>query len=70
MKSVMSPLNHINFIATGGVSQDNLFDILNGGFIAAGIGGYLADIKLIASGNISELLQRARKTILGTEPFQ
>jgi 2-dehydro-3-deoxyphosphogluconate aldolase / (4S)-4-hydroxy-2-oxoglutarate aldolase len=63
MKSVMSPLNHIKFIATGGVSLDNLADMLNTGFVAAGIGGYLADKKLIANGDFGELTNRASKFV-------
>ena len=63
MKSVMSPLNHINFIATGGVSLDNLLEILNSGFIGAGIGGYIADKKLIANGDFAELTNRASKFV-------
>ena len=59
----MSPLNHINFIATGGVSLDNLSEILNMGFVGAGIGEYLADKKLIANGNIAELINRASKFV-------
>ena len=63
MKSVMSPLNHIKFIATGGVSLDNLSDILNIGFVGAGIGGDLADKKLIANGDFAELTHRASKFV-------
>ena len=63
MKSIMSPLNHINFIATGGVNLDNLSDILNFGFVGAGIGGYLADKKLVANGDFAEITSRASKFV-------
>jgi len=63
MKSIMSPLNHIKFIATGGVSLENFSDILNVGFVGAGIGGYLSDKKLIADRNFTELTDRASKFV-------
>ncbi len=63
MTSIMSPLNHIKFIATGGVGLDNLNDYFKIGFVAAGIGGFLADKKLILRGDYAELTNRARKFV-------
>jgi len=63
MRNVMAPLNHIKFIATGGVGLDNLSDILQMGFVAAGIGGYLADRTLIANSAFEELTNRAREFV-------
>ena len=63
MKSIMSPINHIKFIATGGVCLENFQDILNIGFVGAGIGGFLTDKKLIANRNFAELTDRASKFV-------
>lgn len=63
MRNVMAPLNHIKFIATGGVGLENLSDILQMGFVAAGIGGYLADKTLLANGAFEELTNRAREFV-------
>ena len=60
MKDVMSPLDHIKFIATGGINLENFSDYLDIGFVAAGIGGHLTDKKLIEKGDFSEFTNRAR----------
>jgi 2-keto-3-deoxy-6-phosphogluconate aldolase len=38
-------------------------DILNFGFVGAGIGGYLADKKLVANGDFAEITNRAGKFV-------
>lgn len=69
MKAITAPLNHIKFIATGGVGLDNLLEVFNVGFVGAGIGGSLADKKLIANGDFAELTNRARKYVEITHNF-
>ena len=60
MKSIMSPLSHLKFMAVGGVSTENLKDMLRIGFVGAGIGSFLSDKKLITSGDYDAFTSRAR----------
>lgn len=46
-KSIMSPLNHIPFIATGAVGLENLQTYLKAGFSGAGIGSALTNRDMI-----------------------
>ncbi len=60
IKSVMAPINHIRFVATGGVNEQNFKEYLNLGFVGAGIGGRLTERKLIEAGNFEEFTLRAK----------
>ena len=59
MKDIMAPLSHINFMATGGITEDNLTEILSSGICSVGIGSSLSDKKLIAQGKFDVLANRA-----------
>lgn len=63
IKDILAPISHVKLIATGGVSEDDLGQYLALGFAGAGVGGRLADKKLIAEGNFPELTERARKFV-------
>lgn len=58
-KDVMAPINHLNLIATAGVKEDNFGEILDTGFVGAGISGRLTDKKLIETGDWPEFTKRA-----------
>ena len=63
IKDILAPISHVKLIATGGVSEDDLGQYLELGFAGAGVGGQLADTKLIADGNFLELTERAKKFV-------
>jgi 2-dehydro-3-deoxyphosphogluconate aldolase/(4S)-4-hydroxy-2-oxoglutarate aldolase len=60
IKSVMAPINHIMFVATGGVNEQNVKEYLDMGFVGAGIGGRLTERKLIEAGDFAEFTRRAK----------
>lgn len=60
MKSIIGPINHLKFIATGGVTEANLPELLDFGFTGAGIGNWLSDRKLIEAGDFAEFTRRAK----------
>ncbi len=63
MSGIMSPLNHIKFLAVGGVNEANLQNFLSIGYKGAGIGSYLSDKKLIEAGKFDILEDRARNLV-------
>lgn len=62
-KSVRSPLGHIPLMAVGSVTVDNLADFLKVGAMGAGIGGNLANVKLIKEGNFAAITETAQKFV-------
>ena len=62
-RSIMSPLNHIPFIATGRIDETNLKDFLNAGFIGVGIGSSLTNKKMIDDGDFSGLKELADRYV-------
>ena len=61
LKSILSPISHIDLIATGGIGAENLASFLSAGCVGAGIGGSLCDRKLIASGQADAITRLARQ---------
>lgn len=59
LKALRAPLDHINFIPTGGVSPDTIAHFHAAGAVAFGIGSYLVNAKS-SENNLSELTERAR----------
>lgn len=59
-KDILSPINHVRLIATGGVDEHVLPDFLRLGFAGAGVGGRLTERKVIEEGNFPEFTRRAR----------
>lgn len=51
IKSLSAPLNHIPFLAVGGVSASNVGDFMKIGVCGVGVGGSLVDRKAIYSGD-------------------
>lgn len=60
IKDILAPISHVKLVATGGVTEENLPNYLEAGFVGAGISGRLTDKKLIAENNFAELENRAR----------
>jgi len=59
LKALRAPLNHIDFIPTGGVSPDTIADFHGAGAVAFGIGSYLVNAKT-SEANLSDLTERAQ----------
>ncbi len=62
-KSVLGPLKHIRLQATGGVNRENCASFLAAGAVGLGIGGNLADKKLIMEDRFDELTETARSYV-------
>ena len=52
IKDILAPISHVKLVATGGVTEENLPNYLEAGFVGAGISGRLTDKKLIAENNL------------------
>lgn len=63
VKAVTAPLNHIRFMAVGGVNEKNLSEFLTAGCVGAGIGGNLAKKAWIDAGEFEKLTEAAREMI-------
>jgi len=63
IESISAPLNHLKFLAVGGVSIKNIPDFLRAGVCGFGIGGALADKTLAAAGRFDEITDNARRYI-------
>ena len=59
IKAITAPLNHIRFLAVGGVNPDNITGFLDAGCCGAGIGGNLSNRKWIAAGEYERITQTA-----------
>ena len=63
IKALRDPLSHINFLAVGGINDNNIGEFLNAGCCGVGIGGSLVNRKLIESGNYTMITDYARKIV-------
>lgn len=59
VREVRGPLGHIDLMVTGGITAESASEYLAAGAAVVGVGGYLADKKLIAEGRWAEVEQRA-----------
>ncbi len=60
-KAVRAPLNHVPFVATGGVSLDNAAEYIKAGAVAVGMGSQLIGEYVKQAGGIEALGERARR---------
>ncbi|MCS7056560.1 MAG: bifunctional 4-hydroxy-2-oxoglutarate aldolase/2-dehydro-3-deoxy-phosphogluconate aldolase [Thermoflexales bacterium] len=69
-KAVRAPLNHVPFVATGGVSLDNAAEYIKAGAVAVGMGSQLIGEYVKQDGGLRTLGERARRLAqsLGLEP--
>ncbi len=59
IKAISAPLKHIPLLAVGGIDCDNMSEFLKAGCKGVGIGGNLANAKLIAQGRFDLIEQCA-----------
>lgn len=62
-KDLLGPINNVKFIATAGVTPENLGDFLALGFAGAGISNYLTNKKLINAGEFDTLTEHAKELV-------
>lgn len=60
LKALSAPLKHISFLATGGVTPENLPEYLRAGAVGAGIGSSLINARHCAEGRFDLIEQAAR----------
>lgn len=63
VKAVCAPLNHINFLAVGGVNADNAADFLKAGALGVGVGGNLVNKEWIKNGEFDKITAEAKKYV-------
>ncbi|MDO4487824.1 MAG: bifunctional 4-hydroxy-2-oxoglutarate aldolase/2-dehydro-3-deoxy-phosphogluconate aldolase [Eubacteriales bacterium] len=60
-KAILAPLKHISMMAVGGIDENNAGDYIKAGAIGVGVGGTLANKKLIAEGRFDLITETAHK---------
>ncbi len=63
IKSVCSPLNHIQFLAVGGVNAQNMNEFINAGVVGVGVGGNLVNVEKIRNGDFVGITALAKEYI-------
>lgn len=63
IKSVCGPLNHIDFLAVGGINAKNAQDFIDVGVCGVGVGGNLVDVKAIKAGEFEKITAAAKEYI-------
>lgn len=63
IKSVLAPLGHLNIIAFGGITKNNIDEYLSAGAVAVGIGAELVDKKAIAADDFGTITARAKSLV-------
>ncbi|ONI46087.1 2-dehydro-3-deoxyphosphogluconate aldolase [Epulopiscium sp. SCG-B10WGA-EpuloA2] len=61
IKSVCAPLNHIPFLAVGGINSNNLADFMKTGIKGVGVDGNLVDLKIIKNKYFKKLTEIAKE---------
>jgi len=62
-KALCAPLNHIRFLAVGGVNADNAADFLKAGAVGLGVGGSLVNRKWADAGEFYKITEEAKRLI-------
>ncbi len=70
IKAVRGPLAHLNFLAVGGVSPDNMASFLDAGVCGFGIGGNLVNLKAIEAGDFAAITRTARAYVNAWEAYK
>lgn len=63
LKALCAPLNHIRFLAVGGVNADNCATFLKAGAVGVGVGGCLVNKKWLETGEYSRITDEARRFV-------
>ena len=61
LKALKAPLKHIDFMAVGGVSPDNIQEFIKAGAVGAGVGGLLTRKELVEAGEFDKITGLARQ---------
>lgn len=63
VKAICAPLNHIRFLAVGGVNADNAVEFLKAGALGVGVGGNLVNKDWIKAGEFDKIRDEAKKYV-------
>ena len=63
LKDVRAPLPQVKLMPTGGVSIDNAGEWLRAGAVAVGVGSALVDARLVATGDLAAITERAGRIV-------
>lgn len=63
LKALCSPLNHIRFLAVGGVNADNCMDFIRAGAVGVGVGGCLVNRKWVQEGRYDLITTEAQRFV-------
>ena len=63
IKALCGPLNHIRFLAVGGVNADNAADFLKAGAVGIGVGSNLVNKKWLESGQYNKITEEAKRFV-------
>ena len=61
IKALCAPLNHIPFMADGGITAENAADFIRAGAVGVGVGTGIANKELIEAGDFEAIRRFARK---------
>jgi len=65
LKAIRAPLNHIRFLAVGGVNENNLKEFLAVGAVGFGVGGNLVNKDWVDAGKFDKITALAKKYVDG-----
>jgi 2-dehydro-3-deoxyphosphogluconate aldolase/(4S)-4-hydroxy-2-oxoglutarate aldolase len=63
LKALKAPLRHIDFMAVGGVSPENIHEFIKAGAAGAGVGGLLTKKELVEAGEFEKITELARRYV-------
>lgn len=63
IKALCGPLNHIPFLAVGGVTADNAAEFLRAGAVGIGVGSSLVNKKWLDAGQYSKITEEAKRFV-------
>ncbi len=61
VKAVKAPLSHIQFLAVGGIDENNMSEYLRAGVCGFGIGSNIVNKKLVEAGDFAAITELAKK---------
>ncbi|MDD3334424.1 MAG: bifunctional 4-hydroxy-2-oxoglutarate aldolase/2-dehydro-3-deoxy-phosphogluconate aldolase [Eubacteriales bacterium] len=63
IKAIRAPLSHLDFMAVGGVNEQNASDFMNAGAVGLGVGGNLVNKRLIENGEFDKITALAAQLV-------
>lgn len=63
LKALCAPLNHIRFVAVGGVNADNAAEFMKAGAVGIGVGGSLVNKKWVEAGEYWRITEEAKRFV-------